>query len=132
MADLSEGMHNSEYDLYVNKIYIDSVYEVYKFNSNKYSKVIHRLDAIFQIKKKSTEDSLQMIQRFDNYCRNLTKEDGENDARCDYQTGKIKVVFNDYSYVIFLNEKRKWYILSSQSIVKHPNLIPDEVKNKMN
>jgi hypothetical protein len=131
LSDLAEGMHNGEYDLYVNKIYIDSVYDVFKVNSDKYSKVTHRLDAIFKINKKTAEDSMQMMERFDNYCQNFGKTSGNN-ASCDYKTGKINLVIKDYSLVIFLNKEKKWYILSSQSVLRHPNLIPKEVMDKLN
>jgi len=128
IADLQNSMHNDEYDFYLNKLYIDSISEVFVYNSNKYARADYRVNGSFHFKFKSGEDSLR---KFKGYCQNHIDMYGGTNVRCDQKNKVLNLTSKDYALVIYSYRDRRWFILSSNGAKRIGNIIPPEIQSKL-
>jgi hypothetical protein len=127
---IKQGMDNKEYKIVINKVYTDSVSDVYNSGLNKYAMAQTRTDASFFIKKQGVNDSARQEDSYNNFCTGFRKKYGETDVKCDDSNKKVSVVMKSNTFFIYDSKYKKWYSLGDANPEYVEKFIPADIRSK--
>lgn len=132
LKDLNSLIYDEGYRLEIKNINIDSISEVYSENSNKYARVDYSTAATLWFKLLPNEDSVQMLDRFNQFCSNGKQQvNDETLFSCDYSKKSAFYKQKDFSFFIYKQQDKKWYVLNTGGLEKVPNAIPETIFKKL-